>query len=86
MKQGSKIGHPKDSIWDRLVWEPAVITTTLSSTAYVLYTHPYTYPESFGITLETFHFPETVQVFSNPTPITQSNINPQKNKMKQNKM
>ena len=47
MKQGSKIGHPKDSIWDRLVWEPAVITTTLSSTAYVLYTHPYTYPETF---------------------------------------
>ena len=24
-----------------------------------------------------FHFPETVQVFSNPTPITQSSINPQ---------
>ena len=27
------------------------------------------------ITLETFHFPETVQVFSNPTLITKSRIN-----------
>ena len=27
-----------------------------------------------------FHFPETVQVFSNPTPITQSIIYPQQNK------
>ena len=27
-----------------------------------------------------FHFPETVQVFSNATPITQNSINPQQNK------
>ena len=27
-----------------------------------------------------FHFPETVQVFSNTTPIIESNINPQQNK------
>ena len=33
--------------------------------------------QSLGITLETFHFPETVEVFSNPTPITQSSINHQ---------
>ena len=68
----SKIGYPWDSIWDHLDWEPAVITTTLCSTANgkslrVLYTHP----KSLGITLETFHFPESVQVFSNPTSITQ---------------
>ena len=25
--------------------------------------------------METYHFSETVQVFSNPTPITQSSIN-----------
>ena len=34
---------------------------------------------SLGITLETFRFPEIVQVFSNPTLITQSSINPQQN-------
>ena len=28
-----------------------------------------------------FHFPEAVEVFSNPTPITQSSINPQENKI-----
>ena len=39
----------------------------------VLYTHP----QSLGITLETFHLPETAQVLSNPTPITQSSIKPQ---------
>ena len=38
----------------------------------VLYTHPL----SLVITLKIFHFPETVQVFSNSTPITQSSINP----------
>ena len=42
----------------------------------VLYNHPW----SFGITLETFHFPRTVQVLSNTTPITQSSINPHNNK------
>ena len=30
---------------------------------------------SLQINLETFHFSETVRVFSNPTPITQSSIN-----------
>ena len=31
--------------------------------------------KDLGITLEAFYFPETVQVLSNPTPITQSSIN-----------
>ena len=59
-------------------WEPTVITTT-----------PYSinvgrslkvwcnYSYSLGITLETFHFPETIQMFLNPSPITQSSIKPQ---------
>ena len=29
------------------------------------------HPQSLATNLETFHFPETVQVLSNPTPITQ---------------
>ena len=29
-------------------------------------------------TLDTFHFPETVQMFSNPTPNTKSSISPTK--------
>ena len=33
------------------------------------------YIPSLGTTLETFNFPETMQVFLNPTPITKSNIN-----------
>ena len=33
--------------------------------------------KSWNDSASSFHFPETVQVFSNPTPITQSNINPQ---------
>ena len=40
----------------------------------------YMHIHSLGITLETFHFPETVQVLSNPTAITLSHINPQQNK------
>ena len=46
MKQKSKIGDRKYTIWDRLDWEPpAVITATLCSSAngkslQVLYTHP----------------------------------------------
>ena len=56
----------------------ALITTTLCSTTNggnlkVLYTHT----QCLGITLETFHFPETVPVLSNPTPISQRSINPQ---------
>ena len=35
---------------------------------------------SLEITQKTFHFPGTVQVFSNPTPIAQSKINPEKKK------
>ena len=31
-KRESKTGYPLDSIWDRLDWEPAGITTTLCST------------------------------------------------------
>ena len=69
IKQESKIGYLQDSIWD-LNWKLTLITTTLCSTANgeslkVLYAHPY----SPGITLESFNFPETVQVFSNPTAI-----------------
>ena len=52
IKRESKICYPYDSIWDRLDWELALITTTLCSTANgeslkVLYTHPL----SLGITL-----------------------------------
>ena len=66
---------------DRLNWKPAVITTTLCpDTNGESCKVPYTHPKSLGITLERFHFPETVQVFSNSTPITQSSINPQYNK------
>ena len=59
-------------------WISAVITITPYSannreTSKVLYTHT----QSLGIKLATFHFPETVQAFSNPTYITQSSINPQ---------
>ena len=64
-----------------LIKNPAIITTALCSTTNgeslkVLYTHP----KSLGKTLETFQFPETVQVFSKPTLINQSSINPEQNK------
>ena len=57
-------------IWLHIGFNLALITTKLCSTTNgeslkVLYTHP----ESLGIILEIFHFPETVQVLSNPTPI-----------------
>ena len=61
-------------------WESPILGTcsrTNNGTSLkILYTHP----QSLGTTLETFHFPETVRVFSNSTPITQSSINLQKNK------
>ena len=64
--------------WLPIEFNLTLITTTLCSTTNgeslkVLYTHPL----SLGITLETFQFLETVQVLSNPTPITQSSIKPQ---------
>ena len=45
IKRKLKIGYPKNSIWDRLYGEPAVITTTLCSAANgenrkVFFTHP----------------------------------------------
>ena len=51
---------PIDSIWVLLDCEPGVITSTICWTANkeslkALYIHPW----SFGIILETFHFPET---------------------------
>ena len=78
IKRKSKIGCPQDTIWDGHDQEPAAITATLCSSAkgrslQVLYTHP----KSLGITLETFHFQEAVQVFSNPTRITHSSFNSQ---------
>ena len=36
--------------------------------------------QSLGTILEILNFPETVQVFSNPTPITQSSISLLENK------
>ena len=82
IKWKSKIDYSQDSIWDHFGCEPAVITTTLCSTATgeslkVLYTHPYSLG---GIILEKFKFPETVQLFLNPTPITHSSINPNRTK------
>ena len=68
IKQKSKIGYPKDSIRDILIGNPQAYRYTIFNTngesLKVLYTHP----KSLGITLDTFHFPETMQVFSNPTP------------------
>ena len=77
IKRESKIGHPLNSIYDRLYWENVLITTNLCSTANdevlkVLHTHS----ESLGITLETLHYSETVQKFPNRTPITYSSVNP----------
>ena len=78
IKCESKIAYPQDSTWDHLDWQITVITTTLCLTANV---ESFIYPFiNLGITLKTFHLPETVQVFSNPTPITQSSINLQYNK------
>ena len=61
---------PPEGIEDQLSmgFNVTLITTTPCSptnreSLKVLYAHP----QSLGITLETFHFPETVQVFSNPT-------------------
>ena len=71
------IGFNLRSFW----WEPTVKTSTLCSTANglslkVLYTDSW----SREITLKTFHFFRTLQVFLNPTPTTQSTIKPQQNK------
>ena len=33
LKRKSKIGYPKDKIWDRLDWEPAVTTATSCSSS-----------------------------------------------------
>ena len=76
IKQESKISHSQESNWGSPDWQRKVTTTTLSSAITekshnILNTHL----QSLGTTLETFHFPETVQIFSNPTPITKSRIN-----------
>ena len=41
----------------------------------------YTHPKNFETILVTFHFTESVLVFLNPTPITQSNTNLKQNKI-----
>ena len=79
IKRKSKTDYPQDTTWDHLEWVPAVITATLcpstdGKSLQVLYTHP----QSFGITLATFDFPEAVLVFLNSTRNTQSSFNPQK--------
>ena len=61
IKGKSKIGYPLNRIWDLLDWKRAVITTTTLCSSAI--------PIRLGITLETFHFPETVNVLrSHPHP------------------
>ena len=60
IKRELNIDYTQDSNWVPIDWQPAVQVTM------------------YGVnqtTLDMLHFPETVQVFSNPTPISQSNIN-----------
>ena len=53
-------------------------STAVNSNLNILYTDPL----SLEITLQTFHFFETTQVFSNPKHTTQSGINPSRKKNK----
>ena len=76
IKQESRISHSQESNWGSPDWQREVTTTTLSSAITekshnILNTHL----QSLGTTLEAFHFPETVQIFSNPTLITKRSIN-----------
>ena len=73
MAQHTKIGYPYDSIRDSLDWELAAVYAQPLMRKVLKY---YILILSLGITLEIFHFLETVQVFSNPTPITQGSVNP----------
>ena len=61
-------------------WEYPWLGTSSSTNNWRSLKILYTHPQSLGITLETFHFPENVSVFSNPTRINQSSINLQQNK------
>ena len=54
------------SAWKAHSYDQQTTLRWYQGTFKVLYTHP----QSLGITLESFHFPEAVQVFLNPTPIT----------------
>ena len=77
MKRESKIGYHR-------VW-PVIVLIGNPQSKLLHYVQPpigrvlrfHTPIHSFGITLEIFPFPKTVQVLPNPTPITQSSINPQ---------
>ena len=60
-------------------WRPTVITLRLHSDITVLLVL-YFYPQSLGITLEIFHFPEALPVSLNPTHITYSSMDSQQNK------
>ena len=74
IKQESRI--KRELNWGPPDWLLLVTTTILSSAATekshnILYTPPY----SLGATQKVFYFPETVQMFSNPTPINKTIIN-----------
>ena len=89
IKSESNIGYPWDSNWGPPDWKPAITTTNQEHAEWefpyckptvqlimgegqykkILYTHP-----SLGTMLETSHFPETMLVLSNSTPITYSHI------------
>ena len=84
LKRKSKIGYPQDTIWDRLYWEPAVITATLCQSANgkssgFIYPSIKSWNNAGNISLPG-RCVLKVPVFSNSTHITQSNINPQQNK------
>ena len=76
IKQEWKFGHPWKSNCATPDWFPMVTTTILSSAATEKsHNIPYIHLQSLGTTLKTFYFLETVQIFSNPTPINKSIIN-----------
>ena len=87
--QDLKIDYPQDSHWGTPDKQPAVIITDWESAEWEspwwqtavqaivggrLKIYIYSFI-SLETTPEAFHFPETVQVFTNPTPNIHSNIN-----------
>ena len=67
IKNWSRIEH---AAWKSPKWGTCSSTNNEGNLK-IIYTHP----KSFETILVTFHFTESVLVFLNPTPITQSNTN-----------
>ena len=66
--------------WESANWEYSRLGTHSSTNNWENLKILYTQPSSLNIATKTCHFFETVQVFSNPTAITQSSANLQWNK------